>query len=91
MYITHEYDVDVNEIINSMSEYEKQDMVDELYDEGYVASQLNADNTSMIGTDAQTTSEFELADILFKVWENKKFINNDDIQTLVRLTKKGFY
>jgi hypothetical protein len=37
----------------------------------------------------QTNLEKELADVLDKVWDNRRFLNNDDIEVLKQLSKKG--
>jgi hypothetical protein len=39
-YVTVSADVDIDEVIDSMSTQEKQDLVDELYNDGYVPKQM---------------------------------------------------
>lgn len=82
-------EVDTDDILWSMSKYEKQEMADALYDDGIIPTDLNAEVAIWESRIPQTNLEKELADILDKVWDNRRFISNDDLETLKHLSKKG--
>lgn len=82
-------EVDTDDILRSMSKYEKQEMADALYDDGIIPTDLNAEVAVWESRIPQTNLEKELADILDKVWDNKRFINNNDLETLKYVSKKG--
>ena len=84
-------EVDTDDILWSMSKYEKQEMADALYDDGIIPTDLNAEVAVWESRIPQTNLEKELADILDKVWDNRRFISNDDLETLKHLSKKGLY
>jgi hypothetical protein len=74
-----------------MSKYEKQELADKLYDDGIIPKELKAEVAVWESRVPQTNLEKELADILDKVWDNRRFLNNDDIEVLKQLSKKGLY
>jgi hypothetical protein len=84
-------EVDTDDILWSMSKYEKQEMADALYDDGIIPKELEPEVAVWESRIPQTNIEKELADILDKVWDNRKFLNNDDIEVLKHLSKKGLY
>ena len=84
-------DIDIDDLMWDMSKYEKQEMADALYEEGIIPKELNAEVAIWESRIPQTNLEKELADILDKVWDNRRFINNDDLETLKHLSKKGLY
>ena len=80
---------DVEDIIWGMDRYEKQDMVDSLYDDGFVPSNVKKDLDLVIDRLPLTPLEQELSDLLDKVWNNRNVINNNDLEILKHLSKKG--
>ena len=80
---------DVEDIIWGMDRYEKQDMVDSLYDDGFVPSNVKKDLDLVIDHLPLTPSEQELSDLLDKVWNNRNVINNNDLEIIKHLAKKG--
>jgi hypothetical protein len=86
---TFDTDVDVDDMLWSMSSYEKQEMADALYDEGIIPKQLGRDVAEAEDRIPETNLELELHNILNTIWSNRLFLNNDDIQTLTQLSKKG--
>ena len=84
-------DVDVDDILWSMSTWEKQEMADALYDDGVTPKQLNDELDVISDRYASTNLEQELSDLLDKVWTNRLFLNNDDIQTITALSKKSIH
>lgn len=86
---TFDTDVDVDDMLWSMSSWEKQEMADALYDEGVIPKQMGKDVAEAEDRIPSTGLELELHDILNTIWSNRLFLNNDDIQTLTQLSKKG--
>lgn len=82
-------EVDMDDILWSMSKYEKQEMADALYDDGIIPTDLNAEVAVWESRIPQTNLEKELADILDKIWDNRRFISNDDLDVLKYISKKG--
>ena len=82
-------DIDIDDLMWDMSKYEKQEMAEALYEEGIIHKELNAEVAIWESRIPQTNLEKELADILDKVWDNRRFISNDDLETLKHLSKKG--
>ena len=83
--------VDFDDVLGSMNDREKQEMCDNLYDDGYIPSNQDMDDVKSIFSPEGrlTQNESELADILINIWNNKHFINNDDIKQLRYYSKKG--
>jgi hypothetical protein len=83
-------DVDIDDILWSMSKWDKQNMAEALYNDGIVPKALQADLDEIEGRNGvQTYLEHELSDLLDKIWNNRKFINNTDLETLKHLSNKG--
>ena len=78
-------DIDLDDLMWDLSKWDKQRLVDNLYENGYVPKEVETIDARESGT----YLEYELSDILDKVWNNRKFINNDDLETLKHLSKKG--
>ena len=72
-------DVEYDDIINSMGSYDKQKMVDELYDDGYVAKQVQ----QVIDEDLD---EWDTA--ITKLKGNKWRLSKEDEETILRITNK---
>lgn len=80
-------DIDIDDLLWDLDRHEKQRLVNELYDEGFVAEALG----TIQERDATTYAEQELSDILNTIWNNRLFLTNDDIQNLKQLSRKGAY
>jgi hypothetical protein len=84
--------VDLDDILWGMSDWEKQEMCDNLCDDGYTPSTQSIDDIKSFFFEVEgriTHNERELLDILIKIWYNKHFINNKDIEQLKIYAKKG--
>ena len=88
---TYDIDVDVDDFYNDMDKYERQEMADLLYDNGYVPESIKDDLEIANERIPSSPNEQELTDILDKIWLNRRCIDNNDIQILIRLSKKGLY
>jgi hypothetical protein len=83
-------EIDIDDILWSMSKWDKQNMAEALYNDGIVPKALQADLDEIEGRNGvQTYLEHELSDLLDKIWNNRKFINNTDLETLKHLSNKG--
>lgn len=78
-------DIDLDDLMWDLSKLDKQRLVDNLYDDGFVPKEAKTIDVREPGTPL----EYELSDILDKIWDNRKFINNEDLETLKHLSKKG--
>jgi hypothetical protein len=60
--------------------------MEKLYEDGYMPKELQEE---LDGRQPGTNLEQELSNLLDKIWDNRKFINNNDLETLKHLSKKG--
>jgi len=79
-------DVDIDDILWKLSSNQKQELVDDLYDEGYIPAEVK--EFELFNGSPQTHNETELLDILTKIWGNKRSLTQEDINTLTYLSKK---
>ena len=72
-------DIDIDDVISSMGSYEKQKMVDELYEDGYTLTELTkkVDPTD-IDWDIQVS----------KLLGNRWKLSSEDEETILRITNK---
>lgn len=82
-------DVDIDDVYWDLSKWEKQELADKLYEDGYVPKELEEDLSIAEGLIPDSGTEQELYNILNKVWDNRRFINSNDLETLINLAKKG--
>lgn len=80
-------DIDISDLLWDMDRFEKQELVDELYDEGFVPKELK--HLAVEDRDVATYLEQELSNILNDIWSNRLFLTNDDIQNLKQLSTQG--
>jgi hypothetical protein len=75
-------DIDINDILWGMMDYEKQQLVDDLYDDGYVAKKdprYDLDEDGNFGDfDAQVT----------KLLGNSWRLSKEDEETILKITNK---
>lgn len=79
-------DVDLDDILFSMSRSEKQDLFDELKDDLDIQDVVGGDEV-VIGT----MSEQELFNTCNKIYENRNSLTDKDKSILYQLSKKGWY
>lgn len=82
------FNVDVDDMIYEMSSYEKQEMANALYDDNIIPKALQHDFDIMQDRIPNTTTEFELHEILDTLWDNRNNINSSDLRILRTLAKK---
>jgi hypothetical protein len=71
-------DIDIDDIMYSLSSWEKQELVDELYNDGYVAKK---------DSEARSTDD-EWNEQVHKLFNNKWRLSKEDEATILRITNK---
>jgi hypothetical protein len=79
-------DVDIDDILWELSSNQKQELVDDLYDDGYIPAEVK--EFELFNGSPQTHNETELLDILTTIWGNKRSLTQEDINTLTHLSRK---
>jgi hypothetical protein len=71
-------DVDIDDILSSMTHREKQELVDDLYADGYIAKK----------DDSERSTDDEWNEQVHKLFNNKWRLSNEDEETILKITKK---
>jgi hypothetical protein len=71
-------DIDIDDILYSLSSYEKQQLADELYEDGYLAKK----------DDAEKSTDDEWNESVNKLFNNKWRLSKEDEETILRITNK---
>jgi hypothetical protein len=71
-------DIDIDDILYGMTSWEKQELVDELYANGYVAKK----------DDGANSSDDEWNEQVHKLFNNKWRLTKEDEETILRITNK---
>jgi len=71
-------DIDIDDIMYSLSSWEKQELVDELYNDGYIAKKDN---------EARSTDDEWNAQV-HKLFNNKWRLSKEDEEAILRITNK---
>ena len=71
-------DIDIDDILWGMSDREKQELVDDLYEDGYIAKK----------DDAEKSFDNEWNDEVNKLFNNKWRLSKEDEETILKITKK---
>lgn len=74
-------DIDIDDILWSMTNYEKQELVDELYDDGFVPKQMNRVHPDDVVTD---NFDKEVSKLLGNSWR----LSKEDEATILKITNK---
>jgi hypothetical protein len=72
-------DVDIEDILWGMSDWEKQQLVDDLFDDGYIAKKDPRSGES---------SDFDWDEAVTKLMGNKWRLSKEDEETILRITNK---
>jgi hypothetical protein len=81
-------DIEYDDFLYGCTSHEKQRIIDSLYDDGYLPSDLNSDELEM---NADSSTEIELVKTLQNIWKNRLFLNNNDLESLNHYANKGAY
>ncbi len=71
-------DIEIDDIMYSLSSWEKQELVDELYANGYIAKK---------DSEARSTDD-EWNEQIHKLFNNKWRLSKEDEETILRMTNK---
>jgi hypothetical protein len=74
-------DIDIDDILYSMSNWEKQELADNLYDDGYIPKQMD-----VVHRDEVPVSDFDAE--VTKLIGNSWRLSKEDEQTILRITNK---
>lgn len=74
-------DIEIDDIMYSLSSYEKQELADELYDNGYLPKQLK-------GTLADDEDTDDWDEQVKKLRGNKWRLSKEDEETILKITNK---
>lgn len=74
-------DIDIDDILYSMSSYEKQELADELYDDGFVPKQMG-------GTHPDDRIENDFDREVSKLIGNSWRLSKEDEETILRIANK---
>ena len=74
-------DIDIDDIIYGLDRFEKQSLVDELYEDGYVPKQLN-------GTLADDEDADDWDEQVKKLKGNKWRLSKEDEETILKIANK---
>jgi len=71
-------DVDIDDVISGMTSWEKQELVDELYEDGYIAKKDTAEKST----------DNDWNESVNKLFNNKWRLSNEDEETILNITNK---
>ena len=71
-------DIDIDDILYSLSSYEKQQLADELYEDGYLAKK----------DDAEKSTDDEWNEQVNKLFNNKWRLSKEDEEAILTITNK---
>jgi hypothetical protein len=79
-------DVDIEDVLWGMSDYEKQELADELYEDGYVPKQVKviADREEAISSAGQFDFDGQVQKLIGNSWR----LSNEDVETILKITNK---
>ena len=74
-------DIEIDDIMYSLSSYEKQELADELYDNGYVPKQIS-------GTLLDSDDDSDWNTAVNKLKNNQWRLSKEDEETILKITNK---
>jgi hypothetical protein len=79
-------DVDIDDILWDMTSYEKQELVNELYEDGYVPKQVQAiaDREDAISSAGPFDFDGQVQKLIGNSWR----LSNNDVETILKITNK---
>jgi hypothetical protein len=84
-----EVDVDLDDVLSELSSNETQELVDDLYDDGYYQSELESE--LMLGTDEDSSvsiNEQFFRKEVFKIRDNYLNLTNSEIEIIEAIAKR---
>jgi hypothetical protein len=79
-------DVDIDDILWDMTSYEKQELANDLYDDGYVPKQVKviSDREDAISSAGTFDFDGQVQKLIGNSWR----LSNEDVETILKITKK---
>ena len=77
-------DVDIDDILYGMTEYEIQEMIDSLYEDGYIPTQLSVD----VPEEQKNIIDLEWDTLVNKLAKSRLQMSNEDEQTIRNILSK---
>ena len=71
-------DIEIDDILYSLSSYEKQELADALYEDGYIAKK----------DDSEKSTDDEWNEQVNKLFNNKWRLSKEDEETILKITNK---
>lgn len=82
-YVSVDVDVDMDDILWSLSSYEKQQLVDDLYDDGYTPKKLEKELDP-----PSHAAEFEFNEALNKLKGKWNMLTAEEEQIIIKISKR---
>jgi hypothetical protein len=79
-------DVDINDILDTMSDAEIQQLVDDLYDGDFVPTKLQ----SLLNDDEYGILDSDLVKALNHIMSNRVFLTREEAKTIIGIAKKYY-
>jgi hypothetical protein len=89
VYTYEKVEVDLDDVLSELSSYETQQLVDELYDDGYYQTELEKE--LMLGTEVDSTvsiNEQFFRTELFKIRDNYLNLSHSEIEIIEAIAKR---
>jgi phenylpyruvate tautomerase PptA (4-oxalocrotonate tautomerase family) len=77
-------DIDIDDILWDLSDREKQELVDELYDDGYVPKQISGG----VSEEEKNVLDLEWDELVKKISKLRLQITNEDEETIRKILNK---
>ena len=79
-------DVDINDILDTMSDTEIQQLVDDLYDGDFVPTKLQ----SLVSGEEYGILDSDLVNALNHIMTNRSFLTSEEVQAIIGIAKKYY-
>jgi hypothetical protein len=76
-------DVDIDDVLWNLSSHEKQELVDDLYEEGYIPKQIEKKENPLV-----SVGECFFNEALDKLKGNWNRLSNEEEQTIINIAKR---
>jgi hypothetical protein len=80
--------IDLNEIIDGLSSYEKQELVDELYQDGFYQKELEKQIEGFYDYDNASLNEQMFREQLGKISSNYLSLTNEEQEIILKISKR---
>jgi hypothetical protein len=81
-------DVDLGDIYDEMSRYDKEQMAEWLYEDGFLSNHKNSNIRRTVRGSEESFGEEHLRKDLTKLWDGYYQLSNEDIETINKIANK---